>query len=160
MSRWTKWIGIAIFIAIAASACKPDATGNPKSQSLAAVPADFALIARVPAADSGALETLLAEKVLPSIGKSRLVRDVNTYSARDGDNMIYVVQIRLWKPGSRSTNIAFEVLAEGRSFEDARGLQAEVKKYFAVAPILAEKRTNLSLNRSVALQVAKEADGK
>jgi hypothetical protein len=166
MPRSTKWIGIAVFgiavfIAIAASAFNPpDPKSSPKLQNVTVVPADFALIARVPAKESGALETLLAKEVLPSIGKSQLVRDVSTYSARDGDNMIYTVQIRLRKPGSHSTNIAFEVLANGRSFEDARALQAKVKKYFAVSPILAEKRNDLSINRSFAIRVAKAPEEK
>jgi hypothetical protein len=161
MPRSTKWIGIALFIAIAASAFKsPDPKTSPKSQNVTVVPADFALIARVPAKESGALETLLAKEVLPSIRKSQQVRDVSTYSARDGDNMIYTVQITLRKPGSHSANIAFEVLANGRSFQDARTLQAKIEKYFGTSPILAEKRNDLSINRSFVIKVAKAPEGK
>jgi hypothetical protein len=161
MPRATKWIGIAVFIIIAASAFRPpDAKSSPRLQNVIVVPTDFALIARVPVKNSGALETLLAKEVLPSIGKSQLVRDVSTYSARDGDDIIYTVQIRLRKPGSHSTNIAFEVLTNGRSFEDARTLQTKIRKYFAVSPILAEKRNDLSLDRSFAIKVAKAPEEK
>lgn len=82
------------------------------------------------------------------LGKSDRIRSVETYSALNGSDVVYTVQIRLRGSSAHSPNIAFEALAEGRSFEDARALQARLKEYFTIAPIVAEHRVNLSLDRS------------
>jgi hypothetical protein len=116
----------------------------------------FALVARVPAAESDSLEALLHQEIVPSIGASSSVADVNTYSVKDGREVIYVVSVTLRDPGPHSPNLAFEILANGRSFEAARELQAKVKRYFSVSPILAERRPDLSINRrSISLGVTK-----
>jgi hypothetical protein len=165
MSCSNKSIAFAIAALMSLLACNrpdtpvpqppsPSPPAPPPVQVVKSVSDDFVVIARVPASESPALDKLLSDKVLPAIGKSALVRDVNTYVARDGDSAVYSVQVRLRKAASYSTNIAFEALANGRSFEDARSLEAEIKRYFATPPLVAPLRKDLSIDRSAAFQFA------
>lgn len=156
MNRLTKWIGVAAVFAV--SACGPAGPPAPETPVLTSLPRSFALIARIPEKESGHLEKLLSKDVLPSIGRSHLVRSVTTYSTRSQGEVVYVLEIELRRAQS-SPNIAFEILADGRSFEDARALQTRIKKYFQVSPTVATYRRELSVDRAFPIQLARAQEG-
>jgi hypothetical protein len=164
MARVSAWKGAVLFLALGGcnnSSADGGGVGSGAVAPLrASLPGQFALVARVPAETSEALEALLVKDVVPAIGQSSEVRDVNTFVARDGGDAVYVVQVNLRRPGARSPNMAFELLAKGRSFEDAQALQATVKKYFSVAPLVAERRQDLSVNRTFSLRSTSPAVAK